>query len=119
MKKPIIDGSTVVYNEQRIEFRYSVLDVCISKKGILGEKRIVVLLDPDAYIGIEERCYKNLFGFDLCGNEIWRADFPQNYKGDYYWKIEKRWPLKVNSFSSYECTIDVDTGKVIKKKFYK
>ncbi|MCL8312680.1 hypothetical protein FH593_13455 [Leptospira interrogans] len=80
--------------------------------------KIVILLDPDAYLSTTEND-KNLIAYDTKANPLWEAEFPQIYKGDYYYKIASKNPLIVYSFSSYHCEIDINTGKIISSEFYK
>jgi len=91
----------------------------------LGD-RVIVLLDPDAYLldpeykikrRQGERAFQNLIAVSKNGEKLWEAEFPS--ESDYYYRIISQSPLKVDSFSSYECEIDPDTGKIIQKKFYK
>ena len=101
-----------IKNGVNITLPYAVLD------AYEANNVIVVLVDPDDYIGKEKR-YKNLVAYNFLGEEIWEADFPQNYKPDYYWTISNRNPLIVNSYSSHECVIELSTGKILSTSFYK
>lgn len=88
--------------------------------------RVIALLNPDAYL--TDPAYKtcrrsgappnkNLLAYSYEGHLLWEADFPS--ATDYYYCISSKRPLRVNSFSSFRCTIDPETGKIIKKIFYK
>ncbi|MFC1560735.1 hypothetical protein ACFL3W_02210 [Pseudomonadota bacterium] len=79
---------------------------------------IVVFLDPDANLGKAEQ-YRNLLGFDQQGKKLWEAELPTSKSSDVYWRIKKKSPLIVSSFSSYECWIDESTGKIKFSEFYK
>lgn len=105
-------GATINVNGKIIALPYSVLDA-YEDNGI-----IVILIDPDAYIG-KEKNFKNLIAYSNLGKKLWEAEFPQVYKPDYYWKISNHAPLIARSFSSYECEINMITGKIIKTDFYK
>ena len=91
----------------------------------LGQ-RIVVLLDPDSYLG--DPAYgkdrrrgnnpvRNLRAYARSGELLWEADFPE--QADYYYRLVSSVPLVALSFSSYECQIDPQTGWIISKKFLK
>ena len=82
------------------------------------DKVVVVFLDPDADLGKTVQ-YKNLLGFDNKGSKLWEADLPTSKISDVYWRVKQKQPLIVSSFSSYECEIDEDTGRVISSEFYK
>jgi hypothetical protein len=79
---------------------------------------VVVLLNPDANLGIDGQ-YKNLIAYNLSGVKLWEADLPTTKKSDVYWKIASKTPLIAYSFSSYACEIDIATGRILKKVFYK
>ncbi|GAB3036707.1 hypothetical protein [Bowmanella dokdonensis] len=79
---------------------------------------IIVFLDPDAELGSGGQ-YRNLIGYSSNGTKLWEAELPTTKKSDVYWKIAKRVPLTVYSFSSYECELDISTGKILRKDFYK
>ena len=105
-------GSIIEINGKNISLSYDISEAYLIN-GI-----IVILLAPGSYIG-KEKNLKNLVAYNTDGEMLWEADFPQNYKSDYYWKIKSKNPLIVNSFSSYECEIDLNTGRVKKSDFYK
>ena len=53
------------------------------------------------------------------GEIAWVAELPTEKKMDVYYKISHRKPLIAYSFSSYECEIDINNGKIIRKEFDK
>lgn len=62
----------------------------------------------------------NLICYTSEGIVLWKAELPTgDSDGDYYYRVSSRSPLVVNSFSSYRCEIDVATGKILRKEFYK
>lgn len=62
----------------------------------------------------------NLLCYTPDGSLLWKAELPTGDSvEDYYYQISSRSPLVVNSFSSYRCEIDVVTGKILRKEFYK
>ena len=94
----------------------------------LGDK-VVVLLDQSAHLKgpildiremRESAKGRNLFCYSNDGTLLWKAEFPSgDGSEDYYYRISSRTPLLVNSFSSFRCEIDPDTGKILRKEFYK
>lgn len=120
MNKVNIKSNEVTVNGMVFKMPYSIQDAFVTK-GIL-----VVLLDPDSYLADEN--YKteyrqsrialhNLQGFDLNGNRIWQAEFPNDI--DYYYKVSSHEPLEVYSFSSFVCQIDPASGRILSKTFLK
>ena len=90
------------------------------------EDKVVVLLDPNAYLKDPtylsemkngKESIKNMIAFNKNGEKIWEAELPE--KSDYYYKVLSRTPLIANSFSSYSCEIDIDTGLIRKQEFLK
>lgn len=100
-----IDDTTVV-------FPYEIYEVFESHQAV------IVFLNPDANLGTEEQ-YKNLIAYNLNGVKLWEAELPTTKKSDVYWKIASKTPLIAYSFSSYACEIDIATGRILKKVFYK
>jgi hypothetical protein len=90
------------------------------------DQRVVVLLDPDSYLS--DTAYstdrrrgnnpvRNLLAYSRSGELLWEADFPE--QADYYYRLVSSVPLVALSFSSYECEIDPQTGRIISRKFLK
>lgn len=104
--------NVITFKGQNITLKYDVLDAYEIKDTL------IVLLNPDSFIG-KEKGVKNLIAFNSNIEKIWEAEFPQTIKPDYYWKISSRFPLVVKSFSSSDCEIDLNNGKVLKSIFYK
>lgn len=91
-----------------------------------SDDRVIVLLDPDAYLNDadypKERRrgndpLRNLRAYSCSGELLWEAEFPEQV--DYYYKIVSRSPLVALSFSSYRCRIDPATGRIIEAEFLK
>ena len=95
-----------------VDFLFPIKDAFISKNTV------IVFLDPDANLG-KTKQYKNLLGFNKQGKKIWEAELPTTKSSDVYWRIKRKAPLVVSSFSSYECIIDESTGKILSAEFYK
>jgi hypothetical protein len=107
-----VNGSKVTIGTTVIDFKYDLLDAFIL------ENVAVVLIDPDSYIGDRDVTH-NLLGYDLNGAQVWKAEFPQDYKADYYWRIVSRNPLVASTYSSFTCQINSLTGKIESTRFYK
>lgn len=113
-------GKEVAVDGKRFEMPWSVLD------AFELDEQVIVLFDPDAYLldpnykaqrrqGREAN--RNLCAFSRNGEKVWEAEFPD--EADYYYAISSRSPLRVNSFSSFQCEIDPRTGKIKSKTFFK
>ena len=105
-------GADLKIDNKLITMPYKILEVFKS-----GEV-IVVFLDPDANLGKTGQ-YRNLLAYDANATKKWEAELPTSKISDVYWKIVNKTPLVAYSFSSYECEIDISTGKILKKSFYK
>jgi hypothetical protein len=113
-------GRELFIDGRSIELEYAVRD------AFELDGRIIVLLDPDAYLkdpayGKERRrgdgALRNLRALSMSGQPLWEARFPE--AADYYYKVVERRPLTVLSFSSFRCVIDTVTGQIISKEFCK
>jgi hypothetical protein len=62
---------------------------------------------------------QNLHCFSGEGTLLWEAEFPEGDGPDYYYSVTSHVPLVANSFSSYRCEIDLDTGRIVRRQFYK
>jgi hypothetical protein len=91
-----------------------------------GIDKILVLLDPDVYL--IDPTYKqnrskgapalrNLIALDNQGRTVWKAEMPE--AADYYYRFVSVSPLVVDSFSSYRCEIDILSGRIVRKQFFK
>lgn len=88
------------------------------KEAFVLSDVIVVLLDPDENLGRDGQ-YKNLKGYNMTGNCIWKAELPTEKTSDVYWKIKSEDPLVASSFSSYNCQINELTGRIVEREYYK
>jgi len=113
-------GRELLIDGESIELEYVVLD------AFELDGRVIVLLDPEAYLqdpdyGKERRrgdgALRNLCAMSMSGELLWEAEFPE--AADYYYKIVGRHPLTALSFSSFRCVIDASTGRIARKDFYK
>jgi hypothetical protein len=82
------------------------------------DDHVIVLFKPGASKD-RSKSFPNLRSYDQQGREVWSAGLPTSEHMDRYYKISSREPLVVHSVCSYTCEIDPDTGKIIKRTFYK
>jgi hypothetical protein len=62
---------------------------------------------------------RNLYCYDLSGQELWRAEDIEMGAADAYTSITREDPLWVGNFAGFDCRIDAATGKVVEKCFTK
>lgn len=91
---------------------------CSIKDAFQLGGRIIVLLDPDDNL-TPDRQFHNLMALDAKGDIAWMAELPTGKAADTYCRIVSRQPLRADSFCSYECEIDLDTGKIVSRRFFK
>lgn len=109
----------LVFNELTLQMLWPILD------AVEQEGKVFVLLNPDSYLLDKNYKHvrhggaviKNLMAFDKTGSKLWEAEMPQD--ADYYYRICSKSPLIANSFSSYRCQIDPNTGAILSREFYK
>ena len=94
-----------------------LLDFQIYEMSIYNDQ-VVVLFHPDEGLNMQGQ-FPNLVCFAFDGHKKWTADLPTSNNGDVYYKIVSKNPLIVNSMQSYQCQIDIGTGKILKRDFYK
>ncbi|GLQ98127.1 hypothetical protein [Dyella mobilis] len=81
------------------------------------EDVIVVLCDWMAFPRGEPA--RNLFGFGLNGEHLWRAQDIGMHAIDAYTDIVAEVPLSVFNYACFACTIDPRSGEVLAKQFTK
>lgn len=120
MRETNLHNGTVIVGSVELDTGYPAMEAF----GL--EDRVIVLLDPDAYLKDpdypKERrrgkdALRNLRAYSRSGELLWEAEFPE--EADYYYKIVSRLPLVALSFSSYRCRIDPATGRIIEAEFLK
>jgi hypothetical protein len=79
---------------------------------------VVVLFDPDSPAD-SYRPFHNLVAVDSDGRVRWEAELPTSNPGDRYYKISSHEPLVAYSTQSYDCVIDISTGRIVSKEFTK
>jgi hypothetical protein len=118
--KIAFEGSTLTINQLAVKLRWPILDA----RAVEG--KVIVLLDPDAYITAPEeklrirsggQSIRNLLALSSTGELLWEAELPDRV--DYYYMISSLDPIVANSFSSYRCVINPASGQIARKEFYK
>jgi hypothetical protein len=115
-----IQGSVITIDGCAVQLDWPVLEVAETRD------KVFVLLDPDAYLG--DAGYKlslknggpairNLVAMSRDGRRLWEGELPE--ARDYYYQFSSTKPLRVNSFSSFLCEIDPESGRIIARQFLK
>jgi hypothetical protein len=81
--------------------------------------KVIALLDREKGPYHPDRRYANLVCYAPDGSLLWRAELPTSGGGDCYYQIDSHDPIVVSSGSSYECTIDENTGRIVRRQFFK
>jgi hypothetical protein len=114
-------GKKLKIDNRTIETPCEIAEILKTKEGIVVRLEPFVTLSGRIYDVREvDNCYKgsNLLCYSKEGILRWEAEFPRTNE-DYYYQIESECPLRVFSFSSYLCEIDIRTGKIVTAEFYK
>ncbi len=116
-------GSKLMIGDQVVETPWHI------REAFEINGKIIALLDQHAYLKgpirdiremRESPKGRNLFCYSDKGSLLWKAEFPDGDNSeDYYYKISSRIPLQANTFSSFRCEIDPDTGRIKSKIFLK
>jgi hypothetical protein len=72
--------------------------------------RIVVVFDYMSFPRDQQA--KNLQAFNLKRELLWVAEHPTEKRNDTYTHISTEEPLVVSNFASFQCEIDLETGKL-------
>ena len=86
-------------------------------QAVLVGDRVLVLYDYMA--GPRYRQFQNLEAFTLDGVRLWTAEHPTSETADSYVSIKSVSPLRVSSFASYDCTLDIESGRLLESAFTK
>ena len=108
-----------------IEGRQVPMPYAIREAFALGDM-VIVLLDPNSYL--EDPSYSkdrrrgkeslsNLLAVSREGNLLWESELPEPV--DYFYRILSVAPLIALSFSSFQCELDPETGKIRSRTFLK
>ena len=116
MKATEVTAISHVGDVLRIDGRGIVLDYPI-EEAFGFEDKVIVLFNPDCNLELQR--FNNLVAFDQAGRKLWVAELPTSDRAGVYYRIASRRPLKLLSFSSYECEIDPQTGRVLSSVFFK
>jgi hypothetical protein len=120
--KLTFSGKSLEVDGRTLETRWAV-----QQAYAIGNK-IIVLLDVFSTVdGLPRDIHemrkspreRNLQCFCENGQLLWEAEFPEDDGADYYYSVTPSTPLIASSFSSYRCEIDLNTGKVLRREFYK
>jgi len=111
-EKLTINGNTITINEFTVACEH-----LISEAFVIANK-LIVLYDPDS-IENNSKSFNNLVAYTFEGTKIWEADLPSKGGGNCYTSVASKDPLIAYSFSSHDCSIDIETGKIIKAEFCK
>jgi len=115
-----IDSNNLYYGSIHVSTSYPI------KEAHQIGNAVLVLIDPSSYLNDssypKERrrgvnALRNLLLFSDQGKLIWEAEFPEHV--DYYYRIISTSPIVVYSFSSYQCMIDINSGKIMEMEFMK
>ena len=106
------EGSLLIIDQKTVSMPNEIREAFA-----LGDK-VIVLLDPDADLGRSGQ-YRNLLAFDSAGTVIWQAELPTERDSDVFTRIVSRAPLVADSFSSFECEIDPENGRLASTRFFK
>jgi hypothetical protein len=79
---------------------------------------VIVLFNPDAYTEKFGQ-FPNLVALRPTGERLWTAELPTTTSGDRYYKVSSRAPLVVYSIYWVECEIELSTGRIKARRFYK
>ncbi len=109
---PMLDQNTMRIGNRIVKFEYAV------QEAFPFGELIIVWLDPESY---QQKFgqFPNIIAFSASGVELWKAELPTNQSGDRFDFIFSKQPLIAGSFTSFRCTIDPETGKIVEKEFLK
>ncbi len=79
---------------------------------------VIVLYDPSAWMQKFGQ-FPNLIALGPEGQRRWVAELPTTNSGECYERIISREPLIAWTWDSYECEIDITTGRIKKRIFTK
>lgn len=105
-------GNTIDLDGRRVALPFP-----IKEAFALGEK-VIVLFDPDANLGKHGQ-FRNLIALNTAGEHLWTAELPTDKPSDVFYRVISHAPLKADSFCSFECEIDPETGRIKSKTFFK
>lgn len=105
-------GDVLITGARRLELEHAI------DAAWRAGSRIIVLFDPDAEQGKIGQ-FPNLVAVNERGEQVWIADLPTSTTGDRYYRVQSEDPIVVSSVSSYDCEIDLGTGRIVRQEFTK
>lgn len=104
-------GNTIFLRNRQINLNFVISSAY--KKG----NKIIVRFDVTKDI-INISKFHNIICIDLKGNLIWEAELPSDELHLYY-DIYRYWPKLIAHSLSFDCEIDIETDKILRKKWVK
>ena len=105
-----VEGNIIISNNERV-----VLAEHPQNAYYREEQGLYIVLYP-YYAHNEMNQYHNLCCIDRGGNIKWIAELPSNDADSYVSIKLTDNTICANSFSSYYCIIDVDSGRILEKR---
>jgi hypothetical protein len=105
-------GKSIFINGGVVDVAHPVSD------AFLADGKVIILFDPDSY-NAKFGQFQNLIALSPEGVVLWAAELPTTISSDRYYRIVSRVPLLADSTQSFECEIDLSTGKIQQKSFFK
>lgn len=105
-------GDVLIIGNARLELEHEIFTAW------RVDGRVLVLFDPDA-VSDKVGQFANLVALDDAGQRLWVAEMPTTITGDRYYRVESMNPIIVCSVSSFDCTIDPETGLILDQEFTK
>lgn len=114
LTRPVkFSGKTLWLRNGAVELDHPIVDAF--QTGAI----VIVQFDQDCGL---DRSFNNVIGLDLFGHKLWTAELPAGtlVSSDVYVSpAHLRRPVQFVSFSSYICTLDRRTGKILSTEFTK
>ena len=80
--------------------------------------KVIVLYDSDSYTKKWGQ-FPNLIALDPDGKQLWTAELPTTQSQECYYQVKRTNPLIACTWTSWECEIDIETGRVLSRTFLK
>lgn len=106
-----IDKKTLKLKGKEIKFDFPIYQIAFC------ENVFFILFHP----GSDNRSwgkFQNLYGVDMDGKILWKAELPDNFSGCFD-RINLINGQLHTYVSTYDCTVDPTTGRIISTEFYK
>lgn len=109
--KLAVENGFVIGNGARVRATHTVTH------AIQVENRIYVIYDYMEFP--QKQPARNLFAYDLCGNELWRAQDIGCGSVDAYTNFIAEKPLTVYNFGCFICIVNEIDGQIVSTHFTK